>query len=230
MPVFFLTDDLIFPHPSEALADGLLAVGGDLSEDRLLLAYRSGIFPWYSEESPILWWSPDPRMVLIPENLNISKTLRQLINKELYQVKFDFDFESVIRHCASVERKEQIGTWITEDMIQAYINLHTAGYAHSVETYLDNELVGGLYGISIGKVFFGESMFHLKPDASKLALYYLVEKLKNWNFKLIDAQQETSHLKRLGAVSMRRVEFLEKLKEAVGYDSIIGSWKLKVED
>jgi len=226
MAVYFLTDDLIFPHPGEALEDGLLAVGGDLSNERLLLAYQSGIFPWYSGESPILWWSPDPRMVLFPENFVISKSLQQIINKEIYQIKFDYNFESVIRQCASVERKEQIGTWITEEMIEAYIRLHKEGYAHSVETYIDDELVGGLYGISIGKAFFGESMFYLKPDASKVALYHLVNKLKTWNFKLIDVQQETGHLKSLGAITIPREEFLRLLKSAVIEESKIDNWEI----
>ncbi|MEA3478185.1 MAG: leucyl/phenylalanyl-tRNA--protein transferase [Bacteroidota bacterium] len=216
---------MIFPHPEEALEDGLLAVGGDLSMERILLAYQQGIFPWYSEGSPILWWSTNPRMVLFPDKLVITKSLQQVINRKAYEVKFDHDFSTVIRQCASVARKEQAGTWITEEIVQAYELLHHQGYAHSVEAYDEGELVGGLYGISMGKVFFGESMFHLKPDASKVALYYLVEKLKSWHFQLIDAQQETEHLKRMGAIAIPRKEFLEILKTAVNEKSHIGNWE-----
>ena len=225
MPVTFLTKEIVFPHPEEALEDGLLAVGGDLSTERLLLAYRSGIFPWYSEDSPILWWSPDPRMVLFPGDLKVSKSLRQKINSDAFGVRFDFDFDSVIHHCATVERKEQAGTWISSEMIKAYKELHSKGFAHSVETYLDGELVGGLYGVSMGKAFFGESMFHLQADTSKIALYHLVKKLKSWNFKLIDVQQETSHLRSLGAMPVPREKFLVMLKTAIDQNPSPNTWK-----
>ncbi|MFC2107390.1 leucyl/phenylalanyl-tRNA--protein transferase [Bacteroidota bacterium] len=224
MPVYFLTDELYFPHPSEALEDGLLALGGDLRPERILKAYESGIFPWFSEGSPILWWSTDPRMVLFPNDFKITKSLQQIVNSKKYEVRFDTNFKAVIDHCSKVPRKDQDGTWITSEMKEAYIELHKKGYCHSVETYLNGELAGGLYGISIGKVFFGESMFFLKRDASKVAFYHLVEKLKKWNFKIIDAQQETSHLKRMGAVSIDRRIFLENLREAVKEKTHVGVW------
>jgi leucyl/phenylalanyl-tRNA--protein transferase len=225
MPVNFLTEEIVFPHPEEALEDGLLAVGGDLSTDRLLLAYRSGIFPWYSEGSPILWWSPDPRMVLFPDDLVVSKSLRQKINNKAYKTRFDNDFDSVIHHCAVVERKDQAGTWITEEMIDAYEELHKKGHVHSVETYLEGELVGGLYGVSLGKAFFGESMFHIKADASKIALYHLVQWLKSWEFEIIDVQQETEHLRSLGAKPIPRTEFLDLLNDAIHKSPSPASWK-----
>jgi leucyl/phenylalanyl-tRNA--protein transferase len=225
MPVSFLTEELVFPPPEEALEDGLLAVGGDLSTERLLLAYSSGIFPWYSEDSPILWWSPDPRMVLFPADLKVSKSLRQKINSGAFEIRFDCDFDSVIQYCATVERKEQVGTWIGSEMINAYKELHKNGYAHSVETYLSGELVGGLYGVSLGKAFFGESMFYIRADASKIALYHLVEKLKSWNFKLIDVQQETSHLRSLGARPVPREKFLDMLKTAINTGTTTDHWK-----
>jgi leucyl/phenylalanyl-tRNA--protein transferase len=225
MPVNFLTEEIVFPHPEEALEDGLLAVGGDLSTERLLLAYRSGIFPWYSEGNPILWWSPDPRMVLFPEELVVSQSLRQKINNKAYEIRFDNDFHTVIHHCAAVERKDQAGTWITAEMVNAYEELHKKGYAHSVETYWKGELVGGLYGVSLGKVFFGESMFHIKADASKIALYHLVERLISWEFEIIDVQQETDHLRRLGAKPIPRTEFLEMLYKAIHKTPSPGSWK-----
>ena len=222
----FLTDELVFPHPDEALDDGLLAVGGDLSTERLLLAYRSGIFPWYSEGSPILWWSPDPRMVLFPDDFFVSKNLRQKINNKAFEIRFNSDFDSVIRFCAAVKRKDQVGTWITNEMIDAYKELHKKGYAHSVETYLKGELVGGLYGVSLGKAFFGESMFHFVADASKIALYHLVERLKSWDFELIDVQQETAHLKSLGAKPVSRTKFLKMLNKAIRENTTPDHWKL----
>ncbi len=198
MTIFKLSDELIFPDPSLANDDGLLAVGGDLSLERLLLAYQHGIFPWYDDHSPLLWWALDPRMVLLPDNFKVSKSLRQLINKKTFEVRIDHNFEGVISNCKTVARKDQESTWITNEMKNAYLNLFNNGYAHSVETYFNDELVGGLYGVAIGQVFFGESMFHLKSNASKVAFYYLVEKLKSLDYKIIDAQMETPLVKSLG--------------------------------
>ena len=184
-----------FPDPEKADKEGLLAAGGDLSVESLISAYSAGIFPWYSEGSPILWWSPDPRLVLFPEKFRISYTLKQTIRRGWFEVLFDHDFAAVIRNCAITKRNNQEGTWITTEMQRAYTVLHNKGFAHSVESYHKGVLVGGLYGVSLGKAFFGESMFHHMPDASKVALYFLVEQLKKWDFHLIDAQQSTAHLK-----------------------------------
>ena len=168
MPVYQLPDEPVFPPADLANADGLLAIGGDLSTPRLINAYSSGIFPWYSEGQPILWWSPNPRMVLFPDRFKRHKNLRRTVEKNIFTYTFDQEFEKVIDHCSHIKRKKQDDTWITEEMKKAYIQLHKAGYAHSVETYQQGKLVGGLYGISLGSVFFGESMFHLQTDASKV--------------------------------------------------------------
>lgn len=226
MPVYQLEEQPVFPDPSMAEPNGLLAVGGDLSITRLVNAYAQGIFPWYSEGDPILWWSPDPRLILFPDQLNISKSLRQSIRNKAHKIRFDTRFSQVIEACAQVPRKGQEGTWITEEMKNAYHALHDAGLAHSVEVYYHNELVGGLYGVSLGKIFFGESMFSLRPDASKIALYYLVEQLKEWKFHMIDAQVETSHMKRLGATSLDRDEFLGLLAKGLKYETLKGKWYL----
>jgi len=225
MPVFRLTKELVFPHPRYAEEDGLIAVGGDLSVKRLLLAYANGIFPWYSEGYPILWWSTDPRMVIFPNKLKVSKSMRTILNRGLFEIKFDTSFEEVIHYCAKSKRNGQTGTWITNDMIDAYIKLHQAGFCHSVETYFGEKLVGGLYGVSLGKAFFGESMFHLMSNASKASFIALVEKLKEYGFSIIDAQQDTGHLRSLGAEAIPRDEFLDKIKEALNQPSITGSWK-----
>jgi len=224
MPVYFLTDEIIFPDPENALEDGLLALGGDLSPARLVKAYQNGIFPWYGDGSPILWWSPDPRMVLFPDEFKISKSLKQSLKKNGFSVKTDTNFEAVISLCAKVPRSGQDGTWITEEMKEAYIEMHKLGYAHSFETYYDNKLVGGLYGISLGKGFFGESMFHLMRDASKIAMYYLVEYAKKNQFRFIDAQQETDHLRTLGARPVARKYFLKLLKETLEEKFVPGGW------
>lgn len=214
-----------FPDPGLAGGDGLLTVGGDLSPETLVNAYSHGIFPWYHESSPILWWSPDPRMILFPAELKVSKSLRQVLHKNKYRVSFDRDFESVIVHCAKVPRKGQEGdTWITPDMIDAYIRLHGEGLAHSVEAYLGNKLAGGLYGVSLGRVFFGESMFFLQRDASKVALVHLVERLQEWEFDMIDVQQSTAHMKRLGAREISRDDFLARLVSSLKKPSIRGNW------
>lgn len=206
----------VFPDVELALAepDGLLAVGGDLSPDRLLSAYSQGIFPWFSGNQPILWWSPNPRAVLFPEDLKISRSLRKRIRKQEYSLSLDEAFEEVVRQCAA-PRKDQDGTWITDEMRHAYGRLHEQGYAHSVEVWHQGDLVGGLYGIALGKVFFGESMFSRRSDASKLAFAYLVRQLQLWGYPLIDCQVSSAHLHSLGAVNIDRSEFRRQLSSLV---------------
>ncbi len=224
MPIFMLTDELIFPPPELSEEDGLLAVGGDLSESRLLLAYSMGIFPWYSEGSPILWWSPDPRLVLLPDELKISRSLRQTIKKGDFKVTMDRAFNSVIRNCADVHLHKDRGTWITDDMIKAYARLYRLGYAHSVESWCDEDLAGGLYGVSLGAAFFGESMFTKKTNASKVAFAALVRQLKQWGFTLIDCQVTTGHLINLGAREISRSKFLKMLGTALKAPTRKGKW------
>ena len=209
----YLTEKLWFPNPEEATEDGLLAIGGDLSVERLLLAYNSGIFPWFEDDQPILWWSPDPRMVLFPEKFKVSKSLRKKLKSEKFRITFNQNFEEVIRNCATVPRKGQAGTWITQEMQQAYIALRSAGHAVSVEVWEDEKLVGGLYGIDLPKkkVFCGESMFSLVNDASKVAFYHLSEYVKTKDYKFIDCQIYNEHLESLGAEEIGRGEFLELL-------------------
>jgi len=225
MPIYRLVDEPIFPPPEYADPSGLLAVGGDLSNERLLEAYRLGIFPWYSEDQPILWWSPDPRLVLDLKDFKISRSLRKTLKKEVFQITFDHAFEEVIRACASVPREAQNGTWITDDMEKAYIKLHGLGYAHSVESWFGGKLAGGLYGVSLGKCFFGESMFHLKTDASKVALATLVETLKSWDFHFIDSQMTTEHMLSLGAKELPRRIFLKRLQLALRYPTRRWRWR-----
>jgi leucyl/phenylalanyl-tRNA--protein transferase len=203
-----------FPDASLALRepDGLLAVGGDLSVERILSAYRNGIFPWYSNQQPILWWSPDPRTVLFPERLKISRSLRKTLRKNLFTVTLDQAFEDVIRACAEL-RADGAGTWITPDMAEAYLNLHRQGYAHSVECWRDGNLAGGLYGIALGGVFFGESMFSRVSEASKVALCYLVRQLQAWGYGLIDCQVYSDHLASLGAEEIPRDNFVAAVKQ-----------------
>lgn len=200
-----------FPDPRLATESGLVAIGGDLSPETILKAYKKGIFPWYSEGDPILWWSPDPRMVLYPKDLKISRSLKKVLKKNKFTITFNRDFPSVIKMCAKTPRKGQDGTWILPEIIQAYTKLHEMGYAHSVEAYIGDELVGGLYGVVIGKVFFGESMFSKVSDASKVAFVHLVEKLKNEGFHFIDCQVSSHHLARFGAIEIPRDRFLEEL-------------------
>ncbi|GLB52637.1 leucyl/phenylalanyl-tRNA--protein transferase [Neptunitalea chrysea] len=207
----FLTDVLQFPHPEEASAEGIVAVGGDLSTERLLLAYRLGIFPWFDEEQPILWWSPDPRMVLFPDDLKVSKSMRKVIRDGHFKVTFNTCFREVIINCAGVKREDEYGTWITNDMVDAYCKLHEEGVAKSVEVWLDGALVGGLYGIDLGTIFCGESMFSKVSNASKFGFIQLVQKLKAENYSLIDCQVYTDHLASLGAIEIPRMEFLSKL-------------------
>ena len=226
MPIFRLIDEPVFPPPDYADPSGLLAVGGDLSSDRLLEAYRIGIFPWYSDDQPILWWSPDPRLVLELDEFKAPRSLRKVLKKGIFKVTLDRAFEEVIRACAAAPRAGQSGTWITQDMQAAYISLHGLGYAHSVETWFDGQLVGGLYGVSLGKAFFGESMFHRKTDASKVALAALVEQLTGWNFHFIDAQMTTEHLMSLGAKEMPRRIFLKRLQGALRDPTRRGKWRI----
>ncbi|MCB2208213.1 MAG: leucyl/phenylalanyl-tRNA--protein transferase [Bacteroidetes bacterium] len=225
MPIYQLTEEPVFPPAELADKDGLLAVGGDLSPQRLLNAYASGIFPWYSNGQPILWWSPDPRMVLFPENFRRHKNLSRIIDKKNFTFTFDQAFEQVIHYCSSVKRERQTGTWITSEMKDAYIQLHKAGYAHSVETYSEGKLSGGLYGVSIGTMFFGESMFHLKTDASKVALWHLVDFCLNNGINVIDVQQNTSHLKSMGAELISRKNFLTLLEQNLVTASLTGDWQ-----
>jgi leucyl/phenylalanyl-tRNA---protein transferase len=224
MPIFRLVDDTVFPPPDYADASGLIAVGGDLSSERLLEAYRVGIFPWYSEDQPILWWSPDPRFVLDLDQFKFSRSLQKTLRKKVFHVTFDRVFEEVIAACAEVPRDGQSGTWITPEMRDAYTKLHGLGYAHSVESWFEGELVGGLYGVSLGKAFFGESMFHRKTDASKVALAVLVEKLQRWGFHFIDSQMTTEHMHRLGAEEIPRRIFLKKLQSALRHSTKRGKW------
>ena len=224
MAVYSLTDEIIFPDPCLAEADGLLAIGGDLSDIRLLTAYANGIFPWFSQEQPILWWSPNPRMILFPKQFKRHKNLRRTVESGKFEVRFDHDFKQVIDNCGNIPRHGQGGTWITAEMKDAYIDLHKKGLCHSVETYFQNKLVGGLYGISIGGAFFGESTFHLVNDASKVALWHLVDRLLDWDFDLVDVQQETDHLRSLGARAIDRKKFLILLKQSLTKKTRQGNW------
>ncbi len=213
--VFLLGKDTPFPNPALADPDGLLALGGSLSTQRLIRAYTSGIFPWYSSGEPILWWSPDPRFVLFPNKFKRSKSLQQRIRKKDYEVRYNTDFKSVITACSFIERPDQDGTWITAEMIRAYTRFHKAGYAHSIEVWMNGKLAGGLYGVGIGRAFFGESMFHSERDASKIATWFLVEKCLELGIHFIDSQVHTEHLERLGAEEIPRIEYLLLLKKAL---------------
>ena len=225
MPVEIPKRSKIFPDLDEADESGLLAVGGDLSIERLKLAYSKGIFPWYEDGMPILWWSPDPRMVLFPHKMIVSHSLRQSIKKQQFTVTIDQAFEKVINNCSKTLRKGESGTWITREMKNAYIRLHKAGYAHSAESWLDGELVGGLYGVSLGKAFFGESMFHHVTNASKVALHHLVEKLCAWDFTIIDSQVYTNHLESLGGEMIPRSQYIHFLESALLVEDVVGSWE-----
>lgn len=213
MPVYSLDDELIFPHPILREPDGLMAVGGDLSPERLLLAYRWGIFPWYHEGQPILWWWLAPRLMVRPRDVHISHSVRNYINQEKYKVTFDQDFTVVMQRCGSVKRVGQDGTWIMPEMIEAYSVLHQLGYAHSVEVWEGDLLVGGLYGIALGKIFFGESMFAEKPNASKVGFIHLAKYLDEKGFLWIDCQQDTPHMRTLGADLIEEDDFLDILRQ-----------------
>ena len=223
VPVYSLGRALVFPSPEHAV-DGLLAVGGDLSPARLLLAYRSGIFPWYSDDLPILWHSPDPRCVLRVDGLHVGRSLRRVLARPPYEVRFDTAFERVIRACKAIPRREQDGTWITDEMERAYVRLHRLGYAHSAEAWRGPELVGGLYGIALGRMFFGESMFSVQPNASKVALVALADKIAGWHFPIIDAQVSTPHTLSMGAEEWPRARFLDVLGDALKHPTRKGNW------
>jgi leucyl/phenylalanyl-tRNA--protein transferase len=226
MPIFRLDERLIFPPPAMAEPSGVLAIGGDLRPERLLLAYSMGIFPWYSEDMPILWHSPDPRMVLTPATMHAGRSLRKAMRKRPYEIRLDTAFADVIAACAATPREGQRGTWITDEMMDAYIELHRRGLAHSAEAWQGDRLVGGLYGVSIGGVFFGESMFAHATDASKIAFATLVRQLAAWGIELIDCQVYTEHLASLGAEELPRAEFLGALERALRKPTRKGRWRL----
>ncbi len=205
------SNPLKFPPVENATEEGMIAMGGDLSPERLILAYRSGIFPWYNEGEPIIWYSPDPRMVLFPEQLQISRSMQRILKKETFTVTYNQHFEAVITNCKTINREGQSGTWITDDMLQAYIKLHKLGIAKSVEVWKDKELVGGIYGIDLGTVFCGESMFSKVSNASKVAFISLVEQLEKDNYRLLDCQVYNDHLASLGAEEISRDAFLKYL-------------------
>lgn len=211
--MYYLTRELYFPPAENAGKTGLLAVGGDLSVNRLLLAYRKGIFPWYNDNEPILWWSPENRMVIDPKQFKPSKSLRNIINRKLFQVTYNKSFEQVIQHCRSTYRPGQEGTWLTNEMVRAYIELYKMGYAKSVEVWQEKRLVGGLYGVDLGVVFCGESMFSLVSNASKVAFVYLVELLRANNYQVLDCQLHNHHLARLGAFEISRTDYLRILEQ-----------------
>lgn len=213
-----------FPHPGLAPPNGLLAVGGDLSETSLITAYHFGIYPWYAEGEQIMWWSPDPRCVLYPPELKVSKSMRSLLRKATYTVTSDRAFRSVILQCKNVSRSGQQGTWITEDMVDAYCALNEKGHAHSIEVWDESRLVGGLYGIALGQMFFGESMFALEPNASKYGFIRMVQKLQSRNYTLVDCQQDTPHLRSLGATLISRIKFLDLLRQNRCREYIPASW------
>jgi leucyl/phenylalanyl-tRNA--protein transferase len=228
VPIYRLPREPVFPDPERAEPDGLLAVGGDLSPERLLTAYAEGIFPWFSEGTPILWWSPDPRLVLDPPALHVPRSLARTMRRGLYRVTADAAFDRVIRRCAEQPRPGQDGTWITDDMVRAYERLHAAGFAHSFEAWEGEALAGGLYGVSLGAAFFGESMFADRPDASKVAFARAVEWLRRWDVRLVDCQVRTDHLVRFGAREIPRAEFLSRLAVALEAPTWRGRWDLEL--
>jgi len=226
MPVYLLDKELSFPAPEHANEEGIVAVGGDVSPERLLLAYRQGIFPWPARGYPLLWFSPDPRFALIPSRAHISRSLRKAVRKGGLQVTADTAFARVIRACAGVPRPHQQGTWITRELEEGYLGLHELGYAHSIEAWRDGKLVGGLYGVAIGKTFAGESMFASEPDASKVAFTTLLGHLVSWDFRVVDCQVHTEHLARFGATMWPRERFLSSWRAAVARPSRMAPWTL----
>ncbi|MEO6024790.1 MAG: leucyl/phenylalanyl-tRNA--protein transferase [Burkholderiales bacterium] len=228
----WLEKDDPFPALSSALRNpnGLLAAGADLSPDRLINAYSQGIFPWFNAGEPILWWSPNPRMVIFPDELKVSRSLAKTLRNRPYEVRVDTAFSSVIKACAQAPRDGQNGTWISRQMIAAYVELHRRGIAHSFETWIDGRLAGGLYGVAIGRVFYGESMFSNVTDASKIAFMHLVRQLRRWNFGLIDCQMKTSHLASLGAREISRQEFSALLADLVNYENPVTARHWELDD
>jgi leucyl/phenylalanyl-tRNA--protein transferase len=228
--IALLQKDTPFPPVEYALRhpNGLLAAGGSLVPARLLDAYRHGIFPWFNEDDPVLWWCPDPRMVLFPSEFKVSRSLRKTLCKHAYEIRVDTAFKQVMLECAA-PRSGQAGTWIHEEMITAYAELNRMGYAHSVETWVDGQLAGGLYGVAIGRMFYGESMFSRQRDASKIALAYLSANLAHWNFGMIDCQMNTPHLASLGAREISRMEFIRRLQELINYPDTALPWKFEHE-
>jgi leucyl/phenylalanyl-tRNA--protein transferase len=224
MTVYLLPVEPIFPPVDHAEPDGLIAIGGDFSADRLLKAYTSGIFPWFNEQEDIYWYSPDPRMVMFPGEFKPTQSLQRLIKSRRFTVRFDTAFGEVIRGCAEAQRAGQDGTWISRDFIEAYTALYNLGYAHSVEVYDEDQLAGGLYGISLGAAFFGESMFYRKSNASKIAFHALVDHCLKHKFHFIDCQTETSHLLKLGATPLGRKQYMMLLKKALKRKTIPGKW------
>lgn len=230
MPVFRLNSSLVFPPAALAERSGLIAVGGDLRPERLLLAYQNGIFPWYSEGQPIYWHAPDPRFVLWPEQLRIPRSLAKIMRRGDYEIRFDTAFGRVIRACAATHRPNQRGTWITRDMVRAYELLHAQGLAHSAEAWRDGQLLGGLYGVCLGDVYFGESMYADAPDASKAAFVTLVQWLRRQGVKLVDSQVYTEHVARFGGVEIPREEYMQHLERWVHAPARPGPWSLAPED
>jgi leucyl/phenylalanyl-tRNA---protein transferase len=226
MPIYELPHQIAFPPAQEANPDGLLAVGGDLRPERLIAAYANGIFPWPHEGYPMLWFSPDPRMVLSIDRLKVARSLRQTLRKQVYEVRLDTAFAEVVQACARVRRKGQRGTWITPELAAAFEQLHSLGFAHSAEAWQDGKLVGGLYGVSLGGAFFGESMFADTPDASKVAFVVLVQQLGRWGFDFVDAQVHTPHLERFGAAEISRDDYLAALRESMTRPTRRGKWHL----
>lgn len=224
MPVYLLTDELVFPPPEGASLEGVVAIGGDFRVERLLLAYSQGIFPWPTEGMPLLWFSPDPRFVLRPREAYVCKSLRKTMRKGHFEVRFDTAFERVIRACGAASRPGQVGTWITPELIDGYVKLHELGYAHSIETWKGNELVGGLYGVSLGNVFFGESMFATEPDASKVAFATMLGHFIEWGIELVDCQVATDHLARFAACEWPQRRFLKAMRELVAHPTRKGPW------
>lgn len=222
--LYWLSKELTFPPVEEAEEWGGLALGGDLSPDRLLLAYRSGIFPWYDIGQPIIWHAPDPRFVMFPDRLKVSKSMRPIFNQQKFRVTLDTQFRTVIRNCQQTSRKGQLGTWITDEMLEAYCYLHKLGYAHSVEVWQKDKLVGGLYGVSLGSIFFGESMFSKVSNASKTGFITLVWELQKRKFSLIDSQVHTPHLESMGAEEISRKKYMKLLKQGLKKVSHKGSW------
>ncbi|MCF6131592.1 leucyl/phenylalanyl-tRNA--protein transferase [Flavobacterium wongokense] len=220
--MYFLSKELYFPPVDEASFEGVLAIGGDLSIDRLLLAYRNGIFPWFDEDDPILWWSPPERMVVVPSIYKVSKSMRNLLNQNKFSVTFNQNFREVILGCQQIERPGQNGTWLSDDFVASYTKLHEMGIAKSVEVWQNDELVGGLYGIDLGHIFCGESMFSKVPNASKIAFVTLIKYLKEHNYKLLDCQVHNDHLEKLGAIEISRETFMKVLKsEEINFSSSI---------